>query len=82
MQILNRLLDSVGVEDIIALFFTGVVGFLWLTGQDVPEGLLNVTLIIIGFFFGDKNAARAQTRALQVMSPPIAPPYIEGAEEE
>jgi len=76
MDILNRLATNVGVEDIIALFFSGVVGFLWLTGQEVPEGLLNVTLIIIGFFFGDKNATRAQARALEMVNPKPAPPSI------
>ena len=71
-----RLVDRIAVQDIIALFFSGVVGFLWLTGQEVPEGLLNVTLIIIGFFFGDQNAQRAQERAIVALNPPPAPPLI------
>ena len=74
---LNSLLDRVQVQDIIAVFFTVIVGFLWATGQEVPEGLLNVTLIIIGFFFGDKNAVRAQERAIVALNPPPAKPYIE-----
>jgi hypothetical protein len=80
-ELLNRLIESVNVQDIIALFFTGVVGFLWLTGQEVPEGLLNVTLIIIGFFFGDKNAERATARAVQAMNPAPPPPYIAGEQD-
>jgi hypothetical protein len=74
---LNSLLDRVQVQDIIAVFFSGIVGFLWATGQEVPEGLLNVTLVIIGFFFGDKNAVRAQERALTALNPPPAAPFIE-----
>ena len=80
-NLLNSLVEKVQVQDIIALFFTGVVGFLWLTGQEVPEGLLNVTLIIIGFFFGDKNATRAQERALLAMNPAPAAPYIADEDE-
>ena len=75
MQILERLLKEVNVQDVIALFFSGVVGIMWLTGQEVPEGLLNVTLIIIGFFFGDKNAERAQARAVASLNPPPAAYY-------
>jgi len=81
MEILNRLIENVGVQDVIALFFTGVVGIMWLTGQEVPEGLLNVTLIIIGFFFGDKNAERAQERAAAYINPSPAPPYIADPED-
>ena len=80
-ELLNTLLEKVNVQDIIALFFTGVVGFLWLTGQEVPEGLLNVTLIIIGFFFGDKNAERAQARAVAQLNPPPPAPYIADPED-
>ena len=76
MEILNRLVSNVEVQDIIALFFSGVVGFLWLTGQEVPEGLLNVTLIIIGFFFGDKSATRTQARTIEALNPAPAPPSI------
>jgi hypothetical protein len=77
MDTLERILDRIQVQDLIATFFSGVVGFLWLTGQEVPEGLLNVTLIIIGFFFGDKNATRAQERAMSTLNPPPAEPLIE-----
>ena len=73
---LNQLLDRVQVQDVIAVFFTAVVGFLWVTGQEVPEGLLNVTLVIIGFFFGDKSAVRAQERTVAALNPAPAPPYI------
>jgi hypothetical protein len=76
VALLERIVSNIAVQDVIALFFTGVVGFLWLTGQEVPEGLLNVTLIIIGFFFGDKNAQRATANAVTLMNPAPAPPYI------
>jgi len=46
------------MQSVIALMFSGVVSFLWLTGSEVPDGLLNVTLIIVGFFFGDQSAER------------------------
>jgi len=76
MDILNKLVINLGVEDVIAIFFSGVVGFLWLTGQEVPEGLLNVTLIIMGFLFGDKSATRSQARTIEALNPAPAAPYI------
>ena len=76
MATLERILDRIQIQDVIAAFFSTVVGFLWLTGQEVPEGLLNVTLIIIGFFFGDKNAMRSQERAMAVLNPPPQAPLI------
>jgi len=47
----------------IAGILTVVVSFLWLQGLDVPEGLLNVYLIVIGFFFGDRIATQREQRA-------------------
>jgi hypothetical protein len=81
MKTVIHLLEKVNVQDIIALFFSGIVGIMWLVGTEVPEGLLNVTLIIIGFFFGDKNAERAQARAVAQMNPAPAPPYIADPED-
>jgi hypothetical protein len=81
METLNKLILGIGVEDIIALFFSGVVGFLWLSGQEVPDGLLNVTLIIMGFLFGDKSATRAQARTIEAINPPPAAPYIADPED-
>ena len=76
MAIIERIIAAVNVQDVIALAFVGVVSFLWLTGQEVPEGLLNVTLIIIGFFFGDKNAQRASENTVALLNPRPAAPYI------
>jgi hypothetical protein len=76
VALLERVIAAVSVQDVIALFFTLIVGFLWASGQEVPEGLLNVTLIIIGFFFGDKNAQRAQANTIELMNPKPAAPYI------
>ena len=76
VALFERLVSSISVQDVIALIFTGVVCFLWVTGQEVPEGLLNVTLIIIGFFFGDKNAQRTSERTVALMNPAPAAPYI------
>lgn len=55
----------------IALLLTVVVSWLWLQGGEVPEGLLNVYLIVIGFFFGDRNAER---RAQRVENIPLPDP--------
>lgn len=55
------------MQSLIAGTLTLVVSFLWIQGLDVPEGLLNVYLIVIGFFFGDRlatNRAKAEARVL------------------
>lgn len=58
------------MQSVIAGTLTVVVSFLWLTGGDVPEGLLNVYLIVIGFFFGDRNGERrAQAEARSLPDP-------------
>ena len=73
MAYISNFLDRFQLQDVIAFMFASVVSFLWLTGGEVPEGLLNVTLIIVGFFFGDRNAARAQERAIEAIRPAPAP---------
>lgn len=37
----------------LALIFAGVICYLYIAGRPVPVDLVNVLLIIIGFFFGE-----------------------------
>ena len=51
-------------QTIIALTFTFVSAFIFLQGNELPGGLGEVTLIIIGFFFGDRTADRVKQAPL------------------
>ena len=74
--VLDALTDEQGdfrlpkAQSVIAGVLTFVVSFLWITGGEVPEGLLNVYLIVIGFFFGDRlGERRAQDAAARLPDP-------------
>lgn len=54
-RLLGMLEKSIIVSGIIALACVGAVIYLAITGQTIPELLQNVTLIIVGFFFGAKS---------------------------
>jgi len=74
---INDLLDNERIhlpqmQSVIAGVLTLVVSFLWLTGGDVPDGLLNVYLIVIGFFFGDRMATQRARNAAAVLPEPIS----------
>ena len=46
--------ESVIVSGIIALSCIGAVIYLSVTGQPVPDILVNICMVVVGFFFGGK----------------------------
>jgi len=48
--------ESVILQAIIALVLTGVICYLYVIGQDVPESLVQALFVILGFYFGSKSA--------------------------
>lgn len=60
------------MQSVIAGTLTFVVSWLWLQGMDVPEGLLNVYLIVIGFFFGDRLRQTANQREAARLPEPVS----------
>ena len=76
MELLKTLVERIGVADIIALILILVASWLWLSTGDVPESLLSVTLIVVGFFFGDNFAQRNQARTIEAINPKPAPPLV------
>ena len=46
--------QSVLVSGIIALSCIGAVVYLSVTGKPVPDILVNIAMIVVGFFFGGK----------------------------
>lgn len=77
MDWLRGIAERVGVADIIALLLIITSAFLWLTQGEIPESLLSVTLIVVGFFFGENTAQRAQARTIETLNPAPPPPYVE-----
>lgn len=46
--------DSVIVQALVTLSLVGAVVFLVVSGKDVPDALLNLCLITLGYYFGSK----------------------------
>jgi len=59
-KFLELLRESVIVSGLIALSCVGAVVYLSVAGQPIPELLVNITMIIIGFFFGGKVQSSAE----------------------
>ncbi len=63
--------QSVVVQALVTLALVGAVVFLTVTGQEVPDALLNLTLIALGYYFGSKaqltgvQAAKAAIQQLE-----------------
>jgi len=50
-----RLLEeSIIVQSLVTLGLTAAVCYLTIVGKEVPDALLNLTLITMGFWFGQK----------------------------
>ena len=58
-DLLNR---SVIIQAVITLVFSGLIAFLVIKQQDVPEELWLAFGSILGFYFGTKIQANAQNR--------------------
>jgi len=61
VRFLDLLEESVIVSGIIALSCIGAVIYLSVTGQPVPDILVNISMVVVGFFFGGK-VQQANTR--------------------
>lgn len=47
--------ESVIVQAVIALSTLLTILYLYITGQEVPNTLLNVFLLVMGYYFGSKT---------------------------
>ena len=57
---LDLLKQSIIIQGILALGFCAAVVYLAITGRHIPDTLVNVTMLIVGFFFGAKSTASAR----------------------
>ena len=51
---LDLVRSSVITQGIITITMLVIVGYLVLTGQTVPDQIWNLTILVIGFYFGSK----------------------------
>lgn len=58
---------SVIFQGILVMGLTGAACYLWVSRQPVPDALVNLLLVIVGFFFGSKvqSSIEAQARAMR-----------------
>jgi hypothetical protein len=76
METLQDIVNRIGVGDIIALILILVSAFLWVTQGEIPESLLSVTLIVVGFFFGESTAKRGMEAGAKAANPKPQAPLI------
>lgn len=57
--ILKRIAKLIDVKSIVTLTLTFVFGKLILDGADIPQGFLEIYLILIGFYFGTQSQKKA-----------------------
>jgi uncharacterized membrane protein YfcA len=44
------------IQGLIALGATGTAGYMYIIGKDVPESLIGIVGLIVGYYFGSKTA--------------------------
>lgn len=62
---------SLAVQAAITLVFCLTLCYLWLSGQQAPDQLVNITLLLVGYFFGGRlpaSAIRQQAASIQAFS--------------
>ena len=56
---MNTLVDlfrqSVIIQAIITLIVISTIAFMYISGREVPDGLVNLAFIIVGYYFGSKT---------------------------
>ncbi len=56
--IVELLRESTLIQATMALGCTATMGYLYLTNRPVPDTLLSLVMVIIGYYFGSKSQAR------------------------
>ena len=64
--------ESIIVQSIVTLLLVSAITYMYIVGQEVPSDLVNVSLLVLGFWFGTKtqgsvNAAQVERRVKEVM---------------
>lgn len=64
-KFLDLLERSILVQSFVTLAVVCTDLYLWLTGQALPEGLLQITWLILGFYFGSKVTQTANQQNIK-----------------
>jgi len=57
------LAESVLIQGALALIFAGTISYMYIIGKDVPDSLVQLLMLIIGFYFGARTQLAATRRA-------------------
>lgn len=49
------LAGSVIIQSVVTLICIGTVAYMTIVGREVPQIMINITLLIVGFWFGSKS---------------------------
>lgn len=60
--IISLLEESVLIQGAITLTLVGTLAYMYVMGMDVPSELLNILLLILGFYFGGKVQGQAKRK--------------------
>ena len=54
LQFWTLLKESIIVQSLLTLGFSGTCVYLWVTGRSVPDQALQALWVVLGFWFGSK----------------------------
>jgi uncharacterized membrane protein YfcA len=58
--------ESLIIQGVLALMFSVVICYMYVSGMEVPQELVALISLILGYFFGAKNAV-AQQKVIRAM---------------
>lgn len=53
----SLLRESVLVQATVTLILIGVMAYMYIDGREVPSDFINITMLVVGFWFGSKSQA-------------------------
>ncbi len=56
--------QSVIVQALITLIIVSTISYLYIAGRPVPNDLINIVVLILGFYFGSKTQQRVERNVL------------------
>lgn len=57
-KLIELLRDSTLIQGSITLICIAAIVYLWVTGKEVNDQLVNIVVLIIGYYFGSKTQQR------------------------
>lgn len=57
---IQLLRESVLVQASVTLILIGVISYMYIQGRAIPSDLVNITMLVVGFWFGSKSQAAVE----------------------